>query len=312
MACATFCGCSGTIRNTGVPNRQLKIEDGNTLIIVPLVADDGTENKVLRSDTLNQAYFQAKVNATDPSKRWYPIGTFVNVTNERGESNYETFSDGTRARTYKAPRTFTGYLLNYAPAYAATIESLRCVKVGAYLVDDCGQLIGSFCPDATTPANDALKPIPLNEASIDSLVMLQSDAAAGKVQMSVDFDQLFKDQTLRVLTSEEAGDANLLNLTKLQPTITTISGESTTGFVAAIELDYDSWTAVPIEGLVLADFYLYNESTASAITITSVTETPTGTYTFVIPAQSSTDVLTLSQSSTTTKPFGVSASITIP
>lgn len=115
-----------------------------------------------------------------------------------------------------------------------------------------------------------------------------------------------------MLTATEAGDANLLSLTKLQPVQTAISGESTTGFVAAVSLDYDSWTAVPIEGMVLADFYLYNETTAAAITVTSVTEAPAGTYTFVTPAQTSADVLTLTQSSTTTKPFGVTATITIP
>ena len=313
MSCVTFCGCDGVIRNSGVPNSQLKIQDGTAIIVVPLYADDGTENKVLRSDTKNQAFFQAKVYNTDPSKRWYPIGNFTNVVNERGESNFESFSDGSRARTYKTPRTFTGWLLGYNPVYAAMIESLRCVKVGIYLLDDCGQMTGIYCPDADgVAANDALLPIAVNESSIDSLVILQSDAAAGKVQMSFDFSQLVKDENLRMLTAAEAGNANLLTLTKLQPTNVTISGEATTGFVAAISLDYDSWTAVAVEGLVLADFYLYNETTAAAITVTSVTEAPAGTYTFVTPAQTSTDVLTLTQSGTTSKPFGVTATITIP
>ena len=311
MSCTTFCGCDGVIRNTGVPNSQLKIQDGTSIIFVPLVADDGTENKIVRSDTMNQAYFQAKVYDPDPSKRWYPMGSFTNVTNERAESSFETFSDNSRARTVRGLRTFTGWLLGYNPVYASTIESLRCTALGAYLVDDCGQVTGVFCENAVA-ANDALLPIPLNESSIDSLVILQSDAAAGKVQLQFDFSQLFKDENLRMLTATEAGDANLLSLTKLQPVQTAISGESTTGFVAAVSLDYDSWTAVPIEGMVLADFYLYNETTAAAITVTSVTEAPAGTYTFVTPAQTSADVLTLTQSSTTTKPFGVTATITIP
>ena len=311
MSCTTFCGCDGVIRNTGVPNSQLKIQDGTSIIFVPLVADDGTENKIVRSDTMNQAYFQAKVYDPDPSKRWYPMGSFTNVTNERAESSFETFSDNSRARTVRGLRTFTGWLLGYNPVYASTIESLRCTALGAYLVDDCGQVTGVFCENAVA-ANDALLPIPLNESSIDSLVILQSDAAAGKVQLQFDFSQLFKDENLRMLTATEAGDANLLSLTKLQPVQTAISGESTTGFVAAVSLDYDSWTAVPIEGMVLADFYLYNETTAAEVTPSSVTEAPAGTYTFVTPAQTTADILTLTQSSTTTKPFGVTATITIP
>ena len=313
MSCVTFCGCDGVIRDSGVPNSQLKIQDGTAIIVVPLYADDGTENKILRSDTLNQAFFQAKVNEPDPSKRWYPIGNFTNVTNERGESNFETFSDGSRARTFKPPRTMTGWLLGYNPVYAAMIESLRCVKVGVYLIDDCGQPTGIYCEDAAgVAANDALLPIAVNESSVDSLVILQSDAAAGKVQMSFDFSQLVKDENLRMLTAAEAGNANLLNLVKLIPTNTTISLVAVTGFDAAIALDYDKWTAQAITGLVLADFYLYNETTASVITITSVTESPAGTYGFVIPSQTSADVLTLSQSAATTKPFRVTATITIP
>lgn len=313
MSCTTFCGCDGVIRNTGVPNSQLKIQDGTSLIFVPLYADDGSENKILRSDSFNQAFFQAKVYEPDPSKRWYPMGAFTNVTNERAEASFETFSDNSRARTVKGLRTFTGWLLGYNPVYAATIESLRCTKLGVYLVDDCGQATGIFCPDSSDPNNDALLPIPVNESSIDSLVILQSDAAAGKVQMQFDFSQLVKDENLRMLTAEEAGNANLLSLTKLQPVTTELNGAATTtGFTVDIALDYDSWPSVPVEGMVLADFRLYNETTASLITITSVTESPVGTYAFVIPAQSSTDVLTLTQSSTTTKPFGVSLEITIP
>lgn len=312
MACNTFCGCSGTIRNTGVPNSQLKIQDGTSIIVVPLVADDGTENKILRSDTLNQSYFQAKVTDPDPSKRWYVFGPFTNVTNERAESSFETFSDNSRARTLKGLRTFTGWLLNYAPAFAAAIESLTCRKVGVFIADDCGEPIGNFCLDSSDPQNDAFKPVPVNEASIDSLVILQSDTAAGKVQMQFDFSQLAQDKNLRKLTREEMGGANLLELNGLIPTKTAISGESATGFVAAITVDYDKWETDVVTGLVLADFRLFNETTNSVVTITSVTEAPKGTYTFVIPSQTSADELTLTQASGTEKPFGIDATITIP
>ena len=312
MSCNTFCGCNGTIRNTGVPNSQLKIEDGTGIIVVPLVADDGTENVIRRSDTLNQAYFQAKVTHPDPSKRWYPIGNFTNVTNERAESSFETFSDNSRSRTVKGLRTFTGWLLNYAPAFAAAIESLRCQKIGIFYYDDCGEPTGEFCMDMSDPQNDKFKPVPVNESSIDSLVILQSDAAAGKVQMQFDFSQLAQDKNLRKLTSEEMGGANLLELDGLIPTKTAISAESSTGFTAAITVDYDKWETDVVTGLVLADFALFNETQNTAVTITSVTEAPKGTYTFVIPSQASADELTLTQAEGTEKPFGIDTTITIP
>jgi hypothetical protein len=72
---------------------------------------------------------------------------------------------------------------------------------------------------------------------------------------------------------------------------------STTGF--STELTYDYGTAVTkqkFKGAVLADFTLYNETTTASVTITSVTEATDGNYDFVIPAQTSADVLTLSLS----------------
>ena len=53
---------------------------------------------------------------------------------------------------------------------------------------------------------------------------------------------------------------------------------------------------VPDTGLLVGDFSLYNNTTASSVTITSVTESPDGTYTFVIPTQTSADVMVLTPS----------------
>ena len=310
MSCNTFCGC-GELRTTGTPTRQAVIEDGTGVIFVPLVADDGTVNQILRSDVLNQAFFQAKVNDPDPSKRWYPIGNFTNVTNERAESSFETFSDNSRARTLKGLRTFTGDLIGYAPNYASVIEAFRCYKMGVYKFDDCGKLIGLICLDSTDSQNDAFKPALINEKSIDSLVMFLSDAATGKVRAQFDYSQLVKDAQFSLLTNDEMGGANMLNLIKLQPTKTVISSQTATGFVATITLDYGNWTAEPINGLVTTDFRLFNNTTQSVITITSATETGDGVYTFVIPSTTLTNSLTLTQASGTVKPFSVNKTFTL-
>lgn len=310
MPCNTFCGC-GELRTTGTPTRQAVIEDGTGVIFVPLFDDDGTENQILRSDSLDQDFFQAKVNEPDPSKRWYPIGNFTNVTNERAESTFETFSDNSRARTLKGLRTFTGDLIGYAPNYASVIEAFRCYKMGVFTVDDCGKPIGKICLHATDPQLDAFKPALVSEKSIDSLVMFLSDAASEKVRLQFDYSQLVKDSQFSLLTNEEMGGANLLNLIKLQPTKTAISGQTATGFVATITLDYGQWTATAINGLLTSDFRLFNNTTQSEITITSATETGDGVYTFVIPSTTLTDSLTLTQASGTVKPFSVNKTFTL-
>jgi hypothetical protein len=88
---------------------------------------------------------------------------------------------------------------------------------------------------------------------------------------------------------------DLLSYVDLIPVVMgAASSITTTGFVSKIDTIYGAkYDSAVFAGGVLADFTLYNETTASSVTITSVTEAPDGTYTFVIPAQSSADVLTL-------------------
>jgi hypothetical protein len=85
------------------------------------------------------------------------------------------------------------------------------------------------------------------------------------------------------------------------------AARSTTTFTVDLFLDYGTAVRrIPVENLVTADFSLYNDTDALSVVITSATEDPLvpGRYAFVIPAQTVTDLLTLSLASTAaTKPF---------
>lgn len=318
MCKSAFCSCTGVTRNTGVPPAQRKFKTGDKIIYVPRFADDGTENVLLRSElaSFNQAYFQSKVTEPEPSKRWYPIGTFTDANDVREEPTFQEFSDGSRSFIRQGRRTYTGMLIGYEPAYGSVIKSLACQLGGMFTIDNCGEPTGLFCEDSTNSANDAFKPQPLNASSIYSLFALFSvtNSATQSLMVSLDYDMLNDDDNLRKLSEVDLNGANLLTLEGLRPTLSTISAESVTGFVADIQLDFARGigASVPITGLVSADFRLYNETTLAIVAITSVTESPKGTYTFVFAAQTSADVLTLTQASGTTKPFGIEAEITIP
>lgn len=318
MCKSAFCSCSGVTRNTGVPASQRKFKTGDKIIYVPRFDDEGNENVLLRSElaSFNQAFFQAKVTDPDPSKRWYPIGTFTDPTDPREDPVFQEHSDGSRDFIRQGRKTFSGMLIGYEPAYGAVIKSLACQLGGIFTIDNCGEPTGLFCEDSTDSENDAFKPMPLNASSIYSIFNSKSvtNSTAQNLMISLDFDMLMSDDNLRKLSDTDMNGANLLTLEGLRPTLSTISSEAVTGFVADIELDFARGigASVPVTGLVLADFRLYNETTLTAVTITSVTESPKGTYTFVFPTQTSGDVLTLTQASGTTKPFGIEAEITIP
>lgn len=285
-----FCVCDGTLLNTGTPTRKRVIADGVKIFAVQLVADDGTRNSILSTDTLNQAYFDALVANTDKSKRWFPIGTFENVTDERADPISETFSSGASVITQQGVRSFTGWLIDLAAAYVGKLQSFTCAKFGIYTIDECGNLVGSVSADGTK-----LYPIEVNGGSWDPRLIKRSDTLSGKVQLSFQFSQLESDANLRMILAEEmASDVDLLNTTGLLSASTTITNEATTGFTVALKVNYDGFTdPTVVTGRTTAGFTLYNVTDSASVTVTGATEAPDGTYAITYAAQTSADILRL-------------------
>jgi hypothetical protein len=89
-------------------------------------------------------------------------------------------------------------------------------------------------------------------------------------------------------------NTNVLLLNGLLDVEIAISNEAVDGFTATLGYIYATvGDTTPVEGLLVGDFELYNETSEAAIVITSVTESSEGVYDFVIPTQTAADVLTL-------------------
>lgn len=306
-----FCACNGSSLNTGTPTKQRVIASGSKLIAVRMKADDGTPNQILSSEDIDQAYIDAAINNEDPSKRWYPIGIFKNQEDVRADPATEAMSDGSTILTQQGIRTYNGWLLNYAASYLGALEAFKCESFGLFVIDDCKGLTGTISKDGLS-----LRPTRVNEKSWSPTLIKASPTVAGKVQLAFEFSQLEKDKDLRVISGDEI-DGDILSEEGLLPLKGTVTGISTTGFVVALKVFFDifldaSKTVVP--GWLVADFALFNKTTNLAITIASVTEAPEGTYTFVIPAQTASDVLELTNLKTSgQKPgFGLEEAVIIP
>ena len=284
--------CGGVTQNTGIPSKQFVISSGVKLVKVRMVADDGTPNSVASTDTINKAYVDALLQNADPSKRWYPIGTFENVDDVRADPTTETFNSGASAVTSQGVRTYTGWLLNYSPAYLKVLQSFSCEDFGFYVIDECGQLIGEQSKDCTE-----LFPIRVNAASWNPTLIKFTPVAVGKVQVTFEYDQLVNDADLALVPeSDIADDIDLRKITGLKQLKIVTSGISQTGWTANITVGDGSFGGIPAGGLVTASFQAFNETDQAAIAITSVTETgvDTGIYAFVIPSQDVSDVVNYS------------------
>jgi hypothetical protein len=303
-----FCSCSATLKNTGTPSTQRVIKDGTKIFAMRLYGDDGVRNEITSTDTVDAAFIAAMINNADYSKRLYPIGEFRNVESLRADPVTESFNDGSSSITQKGVRTFTGALINYSNAYISQLESFSCSKFGIYTVDDCGNLTGSLSADCLS-----LYPIRVNESSWYPSLMKGTDTTVGKVNLAFEFHQLEQDANLRVILKSEMTSVDLLETDGLEDVTATISGEATTGFVAALTIKYDAFqTAVPVVGETVASFEAYNVTNSASITLTSSSEAPDGTYTIIMPAQTSADIIRLRFAAASATGYWMEQLITIP
>lgn len=287
-----FCSCSDNGANTGAPNSQNVIGVGVKLIFVNTKADDGTLNFIADSDTIDSTFVNEKLNEVDKTKRWYPVGAFKNPNDNRDEPTYQEFDDGTRSMTRLGRRTWSGFLDAHSSRYLSKIESWSCQAFSIYEIDKCGNLVGRISADGTK-----LYPNKLNASSLAAILQKATPSAAGGINLSFDFDATMKDKDLRQVQAAEMS-VDMLDIEGLRDVTSVISSITTDGFTASLTLAFDGFLSTdPVAtGWALADFDIFNTTTAAPIVATGVTESPDGTYAIVIPTQTSADVLRLRSS----------------
>ena len=255
----------------------------------------GASNGILATDTLNDAFISALINNSDTSKRLMLTPSVVNFTGNREEMltytannvNYKA-SEGNRPVQFEIIEGATPQLLG-------ELKKLECRNIMFYGITDESQLTGNG-KDA-----NLLRGYKVEKGTFDARFVGNQREDTARIVVSFVISIVEKDEDAAFIAYEPDSTADgiltvdLLSYVDLIPVVMgAASSITTTGFVSKIDTIYGAkFDAAVFSGGVLADFTLYNETTASSVTITSVTEAPDGTYTFVIPAQTSADVLTL-------------------
>lgn len=286
------CSCSAGLGNTGTPTCFPIATVAKKLILVPTYDSTGALNSIDVTDTLDAAYLTARINDVDASKRWFPLaGTMENVTSERADSITESAPSGKIAFIKKGVRSFSGEMWSQSPQYVGKLEEARCVDVSAYVIDGDGNIMGT-----SSKGSDLIYPIKIDKNSLDARLINATDTTVQKVQLTFNWDDTVKDEDIFMLTDADY-TFDALAAKGLLDICVDYSSITTTGFVASLYTIYGSKKTPAVDaGLVIGDFALYNNTSAASVTITSVTESPNGTYTFVIPAQTSADVMVLTPS----------------
>jgi hypothetical protein len=285
-----ICQCNVGLGDTGKPNCQPIASVARKLLIVPLVADDGTEFSILSSATLDKSFFDGLVNATDRSAALFPYPVMDNVDNVRGDAVTESLNSGKNIIVQQGTKTFAAVLVNESPNFLDKVKGHGCSKIGAYIVDIDGNLIGKTKDGDTTQ----LYPIQIDGDTWNPTLVEATDTTTQKVSLAFEWARSEQDSDIRMfVASDIETDVDLLTLGgRLDLIGNNATGISTSSHSIEIDTCYGSIkNPVVASGLVAADFELFNESTSSVVVIITVTETPDGTYTFTYAAQTSTNVM---------------------
>jgi hypothetical protein len=268
------CDCNAGLSNTGRPNCVPVHGVTSSLILVPLFANDGTRNGIDLSASLPS--FSGLVNESDASQRWFPLPAFENVELPKADSLFEESNSGRMAFLRQGKRSFSGELWaeDSTPTFLGKLQKSRCVDFGIYIVDVNGNLIGA-------KESGYLYPIPVDNSSWDPRFMFATDSTVQKIMLGFDFDRLFDESLMYMITVAEAGlDFTTLEGLKDVNVLNAVGSEGSDTIVYELKLDYGTaLNPIIVQGLLAADFIYQNETTVATLTPLSVVEGPNGTYT---------------------------------
>lgn len=295
--------CNRTLGNSGFTNRQSLLAPMVGIIVVPLKKEDGTDNYILNTDTLNTAYFTALLNQVDPLARFYPIQGLKNMEGERPESIKQEFNDGSKFKVRNAIRNQSAIGPNHGAQYLAKMESYSCFDFGIYIIDDCEAITGS---NRGVENPTKVYPIRIESGSWDPRLILPTDSTIEQIQYMWDWHRSEKDSYLETISCDEMVDVLPSTLNGLYDVFVTIGSgaiaPTTTVITIDLFLDMGGFNdRVPVEGLLITNFFdavgganskVYNITDSAAVTLTSVVESSTvpGRYTITMnAAQTSAD-----------------------
>ena len=271
------CNCNAGLGNTGRPGCVPLQSVTSKLIMVPLKANDGTLNGIDLTAPLPT--WSSLINETDDSKRWFPLPAFENVELPKADSQFEEANSGRMAFLREGKRSFTGELWgeDSTPTLLGKLKAGRCVEFGVYVVDVTGNLVGS-------KVGNYLYPIPVDEQSWNPTFMFATDSTVQKIMLTFDFDRLFDDSTMYMITATEAGiDFNTLS-GLIDVNLVVASQVATTSVTLDATFDYGTaLNPILLQGVTgLTDWDIYDVTNAVSFgNPTGVSESPAGTYTLL-------------------------------
>jgi len=275
MACTN---CNFGLSNTGLPAGCVPIYSHmRYIILVPTYDSEGNRNKISKTDTLNAAFLTAKINHTDPSKRWYPISKPLNnATAERAEATFEESEFQDKFFIREGIRTANLEIWGASVQHVASIDSAKCVETSIFIFDKDLRMIGVSEADS-----DDMYPIRIAPQSLSATWNFAGGSTTAKGLITFDFHTGEQDGNLYSIDYGTGSGNYSFDVTTargLLDVYAAYSSITTDGFTVELYSKYGGWVnKITAKGLLLADVTCEEVSPIPAtVTLASFDETEAG------------------------------------
>jgi len=279
------CSCDAGKQNVQASRCKNLEQIARRLIIVPEFKADGTKYEFATVATVTSANMISAINAADIDNRIFPIAKMEQVEEMRAESMVQEFNSGNLAKIDDGKREFTGLIPYGDPILLKKLKSWSCQKFGVYIVDKNGNFV--YYTDKTTELK--VQPLLVDENSLDVIYMTAKDNEVAGIQIKFKFRASMDDSYRRIIEATDLDFDALEDIYSLFDVTSVNSAIGQTSFTATLKDQY----GLPVYGLAIGDFALYNVTDAGAVTITGLTESSNGVYVFTFASQTLSDVLRL-------------------
>lgn len=283
---ALVCNCDDVSLNTGIPSCVSIADITRCLIFDTELDSTGAIKERSVSDIQSFATVETWLNASNFDDRWLPTPELENVENIRDESVFQEFNSGNKAKVRDGFKNFTGYMVQVPRELIGQLKKLACSDIGAYIMDKSGNVLGY--EGSTT---SVLRPILIDKNTFDIQYVEATDSEVAMVMIKFQWKQSMLDENIKLVNADNV-DYTCSDLYGLLDVCGTPVPSSATEFAVTLTTLYGT----NVDGLLIGDYTLTNVTTSATVVITSVTPQGSGVYDFVTPAQTTSDILSLTAS----------------
>lgn len=270
-----LCGCRGVMQNTAASERPGYLGLTTMLVLGSLYDADGSVKELdATSEATLRADIIARLGAEDPKDRLYPIYNFENALFPNEGIQYNSFSNGTRQVARKGLRSMTAEILDATGALVDNIND-NCTKMVVFRADSCDKLLGRVGSDETKLRGEGITTL---TADFEEA----TDARQGYGMLSFDYEPYVYEKLKDRRIFEGLDNINdVVGMLTAEFANVTVDSATEISFQVFDEHGYMNDKNY-ILGLVDANVFIVNETTAAtvatSITYNSVSKTYTATF----------------------------------